>query len=194
MESVNNQTPKKSHRKLLFVLIPIALVMFGFAFAQVPMFRLFCQKIGLGMSPNTNVEETEGGREIKVIYTGTVAGDLKVFFKPKYSVQTVNLGKKFENEYKFINMSDDTVYFRPVHSILPEDASKKFNMTKCFCFDDQTLAPNEEATRYLTGLLSTDLDDDISQVTLHYTLFAKDKNDLETGREIPNIAVETGKP
>ncbi len=178
---------RKNRRLLLFVMVPIALGMVGFTFAQVPLFRMFCQKIGFGMSPLTEVQESEGGRELKVLYTGVVAGKLPVYFRPKYSIQTVNVGKKFENQYKFVNMSDDTVYFRPVHSILPEDAAKKFTMTKCFCFDDQTLAPREERTLDVISILSADLNEEVEQVTLHYTLFQKVKSEMELNRPVPNV-------
>jgi cytochrome c oxidase assembly protein subunit 11 len=179
---------KKNRRLLLFVMIPIALVMLGFTFAQVPMFRLFCEKIGFGISPNSDIEEGEGGREVKVLFTGVTAGSLPVYFKAKKSILTARIGKRFENEYHFVNMSDDTVYFRPVHSILPEDAAKKFTMTKCFCFDDQTMLPHEEKDFTVICALSKDLKDDVEQVTLNYTLFEKNPEDMEKARKIPNVA------
>jgi cytochrome c oxidase assembly protein subunit 11 len=87
-------------------------------------------------------------------------------------------------------MSDDTVYFRPIHSILPEDAAKKFTMTKCFCFNDQTLAPHEEVTYPVISMLSSDLNPDVQQVTLHYTLFTKDPKEMERNRIVPNVVQE----
>jgi cytochrome c oxidase assembly protein subunit 11 len=165
--------------------------MFGFAFAQVPLFSLFCQKIGFAISPLSDVKEASDGREVKVLFTGVVAGKLPVYFKAKRSIETVKIGQKFENEYKFVNMSDDTVYFRPVHSILPEDAAKKFTMTKCFCFDDQTLLPHEEKTFPVISILSADLNPDVEQVTLHYTLFEKEKDEMQKSRDLPNVAQNT---
>jgi cytochrome c oxidase assembly protein subunit 11 len=184
--------PKKRNRRLTgFLLIPIALLMFGFTFAQVPLFRLFCQKIGFAISPLSNVKESADGRDVKVLFTGVVAGDLPVYFKAKHSIENVKVGQRFENEYKFVNMSNDTVYFRPVHSILPEDAAKKFTMTKCFCFDDQTLLPHEEKTFPVISILSADLNPDVEQVTLHYTLFEKDRAEMEKDRKEPNVAQAT---
>jgi cytochrome c oxidase assembly protein subunit 11 len=180
-------TPKRSNRKLLLMLTPVILIMFGFAFAQVPLFRIFCQKIGIAIAPISDVKEGGDGREIKVLFTGVVAGDLPVYFAPKHSILTARVGERFSNEYRFVNMSNDTVYFRPVHSILPEAAAKKFTMMKCFCFNDQTLAPHEERTYPVISVLSNDLDPDVEQVTLHYTLFAKDPKEMERNRIIPNV-------
>ncbi len=179
---------RRNRRLTLFILVPIVPVMLAFTFVQVPLFRIFCQKIGFAISPLSDVKETAGGRDVKVLFTGVVAGDLPVYFKPKHSIEKVKVGRKFENEYKFVNMSNDTVYFRPVHSILPEDAAKKFTMTKCFCFDDQTLAPHEEKTFPVISILSADLNPDVEQVTLHYTLFEKAKSEMETNRKEPNVA------
>jgi len=164
--------PQKRNRRLaLLLLVPVALGMFVFAYIQVPLFNMFCQKIGFAISPLATVKEGGNGREVKVLYTGVVAGTLPVYFKAKHSIQKVKIGEKFENEYRFVNMSDDTVYFRPVHSILPEDAAKKFTMTKCFCFDDQMMLPHEEKSFPVISILSADLNEDVEQVTLHYTLF-----------------------
>lgn len=182
---------KRNRRLGIFLLAPIAIGMFAFTFGQVPLFKIFCQKIGIAISPLTSVVETSGGRDVKVLYTGVVAGTLPVYFKAKHSIQKVKVGQKFENEYKFVNMSDDTVYFRPVHSILPEDAAKKFTMTKCFCFNDQTMLPHEEKVFPVVSILSADLNSDIEQVTLHYTLFEKNPEEMELNRKLPNVAQNT---
>jgi cytochrome c oxidase assembly protein subunit 11 len=183
------RTLRKRNRKLLLiVLVPVALGMFGVTFAQVPLFRMFCQKIGFGLSPLANVKEGKGGREVTVLFTGVAAGALPVYFHPKASLIKAHVGERFENEYRFVNMSDDSVYFRPVHSILPEDAAKKFTMIKCFCFDDQAMAPREEKTFKVISVLSQDLNADVQQVTLHYTLFEKNRDEMEKGRTIPNVA------
>ena len=179
---------RRNRRLGLFFLVPIVVIMIAFTFAQVPLFRMFCQKIGIAISPLASVKESSGGREVTVLYTGVVAGTLPVYFKAKRAIQTVHLGEKFENEYRFVNMSDDTVRFRPVHSILPEDAAKKFTMTKCFCFNDQTLAPHEERTYPVVSVLSADLDPDVEQVTLNYTLFEKSPEEMEQNRKLPNVA------
>jgi cytochrome c oxidase assembly protein subunit 11 len=188
LHRVAQREQRKRNRRLGLWAIPVILIMLVFTYAQVPLFRLFCQKIGIAISPLSTVQETSGGREVKVLFTGVVAGTLPVYFKPKHSILDVKVGQKFENEYKFVNMSDDTVYFRPVHSILPEDAAKKFTMTKCFCFDDQTMLPHEEKVFPVISILSADLNPDVEQVTLHYTLFEKDPKTMERNRNLPNVA------
>ena len=186
---MNDTTLKKKNLKLvLLVLVPLVLAMFGFAFAQVPLFRMVCQKLGFAISPLANVKEESGGRSIEVYFTGVVSGKLPVYFRPKFAIRKVTLGKHFDNEYHFVNMSDDSVFFRPVHSVLPEDAATKFTMLKCFCFDDQALAPHEEKVFPVISLISSDLDSTVQQVTINYTLFEKSRDQMQTGRKIPNVA------
>lgn len=180
----------RTNRRLLWILAPFAVLMFGFAFAQVPLFGMFCKSIGINISPLNSVKEGGTGREIKVLFTGVAADKLPVVFKPKRAIQTVEVGTRFENEYRFVNMSDDSVYFRPVHSILPEAASKKFTMMKCFCFNDQALGPHESKTFPVISVFSTDLDPAISEVTVNYTLFKKDPREMERNRTVPNVAPE----
>jgi cytochrome c oxidase assembly protein subunit 11 len=195
VETQDLKTPeqKRKNKKLaLFLLVPVMLFMFGFTYVQVPLFRMFCQKIGFSISPLNDVQYADTGRMCKVLYTGLAAGTLPVYFKPKESVQTVEVGKPFKNSYKFVNMSKDSVFFRPVHSILPEKAATKFTMTKCFCFDDQAMAPGEEKSFEVISVLSADMDAEVENVTLHYTLFEKNPEEMEKKREIPNVALGAG--
>ncbi len=85
--------------------VPFAVLMFGFAFAQVPLFGMFCKAIGINLSPLNTVTEGGTGREVKILFTGVAADKLPVVFKPKRAIQTVEVGTRFENEYRFVNMS-----------------------------------------------------------------------------------------
>jgi cytochrome c oxidase assembly protein subunit 11 len=180
---------RRKTRTLLWILIPLVLAMFGFAFAQVPLFKSFCQVIGFAQSPNaTNAKSGGTGREVSVLFTGVSAGKLPVYFKPKRAIQKVRVGQRFDNEYKFVNMSGDSVFFRPIHSVLPEDAAKKFTMLKCFCFNDQAMGPHEEKTFPVIYMLSSDLDSSVQQVSLNYTLFAKTREQMDYTNKEPAVA------
>jgi cytochrome c oxidase assembly protein subunit 11 len=180
------QDKRRRTRILLWTLIPLVLAMFGFAFAQVPLFKTFCQAIGFAQSPNSaNVKTGGSGREVSVLFTGIAAGKLPVYFKAKNTVEKARLGQRFDNEYKFVNMSDDSVFFRPIHSVLPEEAARKFTMLKCFCFNDQAMAPHEEKTFPVIYMLSSDLDSTIQQVSLNYTLFEKSRSQMDYTNKEP---------
>ena len=107
------------------------------------------------------------------MFMGVVAGSAPIGFEAVEPIKTVHTGEETKTSYRFVNLSNDTIRFRPVHSILPEGAAIRFSLKKCFCFDDQTLLPKQEVTMPVIFLLASDLDSNIEQVTLSYTLFQK---------------------
>jgi cytochrome c oxidase assembly protein subunit 11 len=152
-------------------------LMFAFAFANVPAFKLFCRKLGFGLSPNNTeakvADAKTAGREIEVLFMGVVAGGAPIVFEGVEPTKEVRLGEQAETAYRFVNLSNDTIRFRPVHSILPEGAATRFALKKCFCFDDQTLLPKQEVTMPVVFSIGSDLDSNVERVTLNYTLFQK---------------------
>ncbi len=96
LEQRNPEQKRRNKRLALFLLIPIVVIMFGFTYVQVPLFRMFCQKIGFSISPLNDVQYADTGRMCKVLYTGVTAGTLPVYFKPKQSVQTVEVEKRLK--------------------------------------------------------------------------------------------------
>ncbi len=157
-------------------LIGVAVGMFAFAFANIPVFRLYCQKVGIALSPNAKAKPSSdlpNSRKVRVLFTGVVAGDAPIVFSAQEAFLTIPLGKENETAYRFVNLSSDTIRFRPVHSILPEAAARRFSLKKCFCFDDQTLLPRQEVLLPVVFSINADLDAEVEQVTLNYTLFQK---------------------
>ncbi|HKZ22289.1 MAG TPA: cytochrome c oxidase assembly protein [candidate division Zixibacteria bacterium] len=171
------QPKKKKNLRLFLILAGLGIFMFVFAFINVPLFRMYCQKVGIAISPNTKAspESKSNGRKVTVLFTSVVANNAPILFKPKESFQTIPLGETAKNEYRFVNMSNDTIYFRPVHSVLPEDAATKLTLSKCFCFDDQVILPHQEYILPVLYSFKSDLDSEVENITMHYTLFPKEK-------------------
>ncbi len=168
----------KRNRKFFVGLSLLAFAMFAFAFANVPLYRMVCQRLGIAVAPNAKkISYTKSGatgRKVGVRFSGLVAGGMPIVFEADEPLQTVEVGKQSENTYVFTNMSKDTLRFRPVHSVLPEDAAEKIQLLKCFCFNDQTLLPKQRMELPVIYTISTDLDSQIDYVTMNYTLFQKE--------------------
>jgi len=177
LEPDSNQPKKKKNLKLFLILAGLGIFMFVFAFINVPLFRMYCQKVGIAISPNTkgSLESKSNGRQVTVLFTSVVAGNAPILFKPKESFQTIPLGETAKNEYRFVNLSNDTIHFRPIHSVLPENAATKLTLTKCFCFDDQVILPHQEYILPVLYSFKSDLDSEVENITMHYTLFPKEK-------------------
>ena len=171
------QPKKKKNLRLFLILAGLGIFMFVFAFINVPLFRMYCQKVGIAISPNSKAspETKSSGRKVTVLFTNVVANNAPILFKPKDSFQNIVLGETAKNEYRFVNLSNDTIYFRPVHSVLPEDAATKLTLSKCFCFDDQVILPHQEYILPVLYSFKSDLDSEVENITMHYTLFPKEK-------------------
>ena len=163
----------------------LVVVMFAFAYANVPLFKLFCARFGLGDAAKAFVKGGEAPpmsssngpvelRNITVDLMGVSASGLPVRFKPSVPSVTTIPGKSVHLSYDFVNMSDDSVFFRAVHSIAPVAAAREFQLIQCFCFEDQTLGPRESRTMPVYFALSPRVPPGINELTLSYTLFPRD--------------------
>lgn len=174
----------------------MVLLMFSFAYANVPLFKLFCARFGLFGSnkaalrgdPGPGMSSTTGNilaRDVRVEFMGVAGSGLPVWFGPSVPSLTVHPGRPARLTYRFTNMSDDSVYFRAVHSIVPVDAAKEFQLIQCFCFTDQALGPRETRDLPVYFALSPRFPVSVQEIVLNYTLFPRDP-----AHELPVPAAE----
>ena len=163
----------------------LVVLMFTFAYANVPLFKLFCARFGLGGAGKAAVKggappamsSTTGpieSRDITVTLMGVTATGLPVRFRPSVPSVVTIPGKPVHLSYVFTNMSDDSVFFRAIHSIVPQRAASEFQLIQCFCFEDQSLGPRESRTLPVYFALSPRIPVGIDEMTLSYTLFPRD--------------------
>jgi cytochrome c oxidase assembly protein subunit 11 len=164
-------------------MLGFVLLMFSFAYANVPLFKLFCQRFGIGGqgkagSESTVLPSSAAGpvtkRFITVRFMGTSASGLPVRFGPSTPSISTNPGRPVHLDYTFINMSDDSVFFRAVHSISPLEAAREFQLIQCFCFDDQAMGPRETRKLPVYFALSPRMPYDVNEIVLSYQLFPRD--------------------
>ena len=126
-----------------------ALLMFGFGFAMVPLYDVFCDITGLnGKTGRMEQEEAlsqtvDEDRLVTVEFLATVHSDLPWEFKPMVRKIKVHPGEITEVNYYARNKTDDLVAGQAVPSLAPGLAAKYFNKTECFCFTRQALGPGE---------------------------------------------------
>lgn len=165
-------------------LASVVLVMFSVAYANVPLFKLLCQRFGIAgaakagsKDPSFDESSATGPmstRMIHVKFMGTVASGLPVRFGPDDPSLDAKIGKPVHLEYTFTNMSDDSVFFRAVHSIAPPEAAREFQLMQCFCFDDQSLGPRETVKLPVYFALSPRTPVHVNELMLSYQLFPRD--------------------
>lgn len=164
--------------KSIFKMVLVAVLMFGFAFALVPLYNVFCEITGLNGKTSGQVAEevlktqvVDENRIVTVQFDGTVNSELNWEFRPTEFEMQVTPGKLYKTEFYAKNLSNIDVTGRATYSVSPGRASLYFNKTECFCFTEQTLKANEEVLMPVTFIVDSKLTKDVNIMTLSYTFF-----------------------
>lgn len=162
------------------ILIPV--LMFGFGFALVPLYDVFCDITGLngktGRVEASAIDESQvdSSRSIEVRFLANTSTGLPWSFEPVVSKMSVHPGKVYEALYRVRSTADKETTGQAVPSVSPGLAAEHFNKTECFCFTEQKLAGRESREMPLRFIIGNDIDDKIEQITLSYTFFNIDKS------------------
>ena len=176
------------NRRMLGKLLVVSLLMFGFGYALVPMYRAICDALGInvlsvaeqrreaaagGRSLNTQVDTT---RTITVEFDANARGPWD--FKPALVSLQVHPGEMATVMYEFRNRQDRTMAAQAIPSYAPKQAMAHFNKLECFCFNEYTLQPGESKQWPVVFVIDPKLPKDVSTITLSYTFF-------EVGAKVP---------
>ena len=176
------------NRRMLGKLLVVALLMFGFGYALVPMYRAICEALGVnvlslaeqrreaaaaGRSLNTQVDTS---RTITVEFDANVRGPWD--FKPAVASVQVHPGELATVMYEFRNKQDRTMAAQAIPSYAPKQAMAHFNKLECFCFNEYTLKPGESKQWPVAFVIDPKLPKDVNTITLSYTFF-------EVGGKVP---------
>lgn len=161
------------------------LFMFGFGFAMVPIYDVLCEVTGLnGKTGRLDASEkktltVDQERLVTVEFDTNVNEHLPWGFRAKDYKLTVHPGEVGEAIFLVSNKTDRLIVGQAIPSVAPSQASLYFNKTECFCFDEQTLQPNEEREMKVRFVVDTKLPRKIETMTLSYTFFlAPGKNEV----------------
>ena len=167
---------KTKIKKTTIMLFFITLLMFGFGYAMVPLYDVFCQITGLnGKTVNvvteTNDKRIVSDRIVRVQFDSNVNGDLPWRMKAKQVIMNVQPGKFYEATYTVENMYNGDVVGQAIPSVMPGEASLYFKKSECFCFVNQLLAAGETKEMVVRFEVDKDLPEDVDLLTLSYTFF-----------------------
>ena len=173
----DRQTRLRKHTALLAV---VAVGMFGFAFALVPLYTIFCEITGLNGKPSgqaatsvpvaaTASEMIE--REVTVQFLAHVSRGMPWEFRPAEGRLRVRLGEVVETTYTARNFANRILAGQAVPSVTPGYAARYLHKVECFCFTQQYLEASEEADLPVYFYVGEDLPSDIGTLTLSYTMY-----------------------
>jgi Cytochrome oxidase assembly factor len=154
-----------------------AVAMFGFGYALVPLYNVYCELTGLnGKTGAISEQQAAAGvidtdRLVTVEFDTNINGDLPWEFRAGARKVQVHPGKITDVFFMVENKSDRPVVGRAIPSVAPAQASLYFNKTECFCFTEQTLAPGERREMLVRFVVDSALPEKITTLTLSYTFF-----------------------
>lgn len=157
-------------------MVLFAFLMFGFGFALVPFYNVFCEWTGLNGKVKTTaaVEEAyvaDMTREVSVEFMTTVNGDMPLTFTVEKSRIKVHPGEYHTVMFYGENTSDHDFTGRAVPSIAPGLATQYLKKIQCFCFDEQLFKAHEKKAMPVRFVIRPDIPEVMKDVTLSYTFY-----------------------
>lgn len=175
---------QKSNQRVIGISLIIVVGMFGFGFALVPLYDVFCQITGINGKVDTTASskifEVDKNRTIIVEFTATVNG-LPWKFEPLKTRMTVHPGELTQVNYTATNLSSADIVGQAIPSVSPGPAANFFSKTECFCFTNQLLKAGETREMPVYFVIDPLIPKEVSIVTLSYTFF---KIDTETPNKV----------
>ncbi|MFK8067190.1 MAG: cytochrome c oxidase assembly protein [Gammaproteobacteria bacterium] len=163
----------------------LAVFMFGFGFALVPIYNVFCEVTGLnGKTGEIIASEAEAlvadkERLVTVEFDTNLNEELPWSFIAKEYKMKVHPGQVSDAIFIVKNKTDRPIIGQAIPSVAPAQASLFFNKTECFCFTRQTLQAHEEREMLVRFVVDAKLPEKIETMTLSYTFFlATDENEI----------------
>jgi cytochrome c oxidase assembly protein subunit 11 len=173
---------RRDNRRMLSKLAVVAVLMFGFGYALVPIYNTLCKALGINVLALGDTD-AQGGKEVaaaknsQVDLTRTITIEFDANshgpweFKPdKRSVQ-VHPGEITTVMYEFKNVQNRTMAAQAIPSYAPMQAMPYFNKLECFCFNQYTLKPGESKRWPVVFVIDPKLSKDVKTITLSYTFF-----------------------
>jgi len=180
----------RKNQRLGFMVMGIVAGMLLLSFASVPLYNLFCRVTGFGGKPyqGTAASGEIVDRELTVRFNTDVNPNLDWKFEAEQTNLTLKIGQEALISYKATNQSTEPLAGTAIYNVLPPAAGKYFHKTQCFCFNYQLIAPGQSAhfpvVFYIDPALAQDPDlADLKTITLSYTFFKADSNELESALE-----------
>ena len=186
-------TARSANTQMLGKLAVIAVGMFAFGYALVPIYERICELTGINILalserqvpgngaagrdvPAPRNTQVDRSRTITVEFDANARGPWK-FWPAQRSLQ-VHPGELTTVMYEFQNVQDRRMAAQAIPSYAPSQAAAHFNKLECFCFDQYTLEPGEKKQWPVAFVIDPRIPKDVTTITLSYTFF-------EVGGKVP---------
>jgi len=165
------------NRRMVAKLVAVTVLMFGFGYALVPIYRTICEALGVNVLARAEVQGSEPvvNSQVDLSRTVTIEFDANSRgpwdFKPAQARVDVHPGEVTTVMYEFRNRQNRTMAAQAFPSYAPNVAMAHFKKLECFCFTEHVLKPGEAKQWPVVFVVDRKLPKDVRTITLSYTFF-----------------------
>ena len=170
------------NKQILLKLLFLAVLMFGFGYALVPLYKALCEVTGINVVTSKNNygvraygaskpgnSQVDYSRTITIEFDSNSRGPFA--FKRVKNFLEVHPGEMHEIVYEVVNTLDRPVAAQAIPSYAPKTATEFFTKIECFCFQEQALTPHQIRQMPVVFIVDPNLPKDVKTITLSYTFF-----------------------
>jgi cytochrome c oxidase assembly protein subunit 11 len=162
-------------KRLVVRLATAAVLMFGFGFALVPLYEVFCDITGLnGKNFNEGpaaISSIDRSRTVKIQFVTVNPANMPWEFRPNERTMRVFPGEDKVTAFYAKNPTPEWMVAQAVPSVTPSEAAPYLHKVNCFCFDRQPLEAGADTEMPLVFVVDPKLPKHISTITLSYALY-----------------------
>ena len=171
---MTNNKLANENNNLLRKLIVVAIIMFAFGYALVPLYKKICEVTGVydltkpDEIVNTQVDES---RTVVMEFDANTRSDIGWQLVPLDFKMDVHPGELVHASFRLTNPTDTSFDAQAIPSYGPQHAAQFVKKLECFCFTQQTINAGETRDFSVVFVLDPTLPSDVGTVTLSYTMF-----------------------
>ena len=167
---------------MLGKLLVVAVLMFGFGFALIPIYKQICELTGVNILTTDDKIQAPQNSQIDKARTITVEFDANTTgpwrFRPVVNSLKVHPGEMATVLYEVVNSQPRTMQAQAIPSYAPQQSEAFFHKVECFCFKQQTLGPKEARQMPVMFFIDPKIPANVQTITLSYTFFEVGGNTL----------------
>jgi len=170
-----NETELDNQNKhMLRKLVVVALIMFAFGYALVPLYKKICEVTGIYdlIEPdeivNTQVDES---RTVMMEFDANTRSEIGWQIIPVDVRMNVHPGELVHATFRLTNPTNTSFDAQAIPSYGPQHAAQYVKKLECFCFTQQKINAGETREFSVVFVIDPSLPSDVGTVTLSYTMF-----------------------
>lgn len=170
-ESVN-----KKNARLVRTLLFVAVAMFGFGYALVPLYDVLCDITGLNGKIKSEAAkevnyEIDNKREITVEFITSLNELTPIVFRAETKSLKIHPGAYYTVNFYAENKTDKAMVAQAIPSFSPGAVAEYFKKIECFCFSKQSFKPRESKVMPVRFVVNPAIPEHYKTITLAYTFF-----------------------